>query len=77
MGRSIGRPQDPADVGSKISWNAIGSYNWDFAVRDGVTYSGMLGYRALSVDYTKGDGLSRYQYDVLMHGPIVGLGLKF
>ena len=35
------------DVGSKISWNAIGSYNWDFAVRNGITYSGMLGYRAL------------------------------
>jgi hypothetical protein len=37
----------------------------------------MLGYRALSVDYTKGDGLSRYEYDVLMHGPIVGLSMKF
>jgi hypothetical protein len=65
------------DVGSRISWNVTGAYNWDFAVRDGVTYSGMLGYRALSVDYTKGDGLSRYQYDVLMHGPVVGLSMKF
>jgi hypothetical protein len=65
------------DVGSRISWNVTGAYNWDFAVRNGVTYSGMLGYRALSVDYTKGDGLSRYEYDVLMHGPIVGLSMKF
>ena len=65
------------DVGSQISWNLMGAYSWDFAVRDGVTYSGLLGYRALSVDYAKGSGLSTYEYDVLQHGPIVGLTAKF
>jgi hypothetical protein len=65
------------DVGSQISWNLVGAYSWDFAVRGGVTYSGLLGYRALSVDYIKGSGLSTYEYDVLQHGPIVGLMAKF
>ena len=65
------------DVGSQISWNLTGAYSWDFAVRGGVTYSGMLGYRALSVDYSKGSGLSTYEYDVLQHGPIMGLTAKF
>jgi len=65
------------DVGSQFSWNLMGAYSWDFAVRGGVTYSGLLGYRALSVDYTKGSGLSTYEYDVVMHGPIVGLAAKF
>jgi hypothetical protein len=65
------------DVGSKFSWNVLGAYSFDFAVRDGVTYSGMLGYRALSVDFEKGSGTSRYEYDVVQHGPVVGLTLRF
>jgi hypothetical protein len=65
------------DVGSQFSWNLLGAYSWDFAVRDGVTYSGVLGYRALSVDYAKGSGLSTYEYNVLQHGPILGLSAKF
>jgi hypothetical protein len=64
-------------VGSDFSWNAIASYSWDVAARDGVIYSGVLGYRALSVDYSKGSGVSHYEYDVLQHGPIVGLTAKF
>jgi hypothetical protein len=65
------------DVGSKFSWNLLGAYSWDIAVRDGVTYSGVLGYRALSVDYSKGAGIDKYEYDVLQHGPIVGLSARF
>lgn len=65
------------DVGSQFSWNALAAYSWDIAVRDGVTYSGVLGYRALDVDYEQGSGLNKYEYDVLMHGPIVGLTVGF
>jgi hypothetical protein len=65
------------DVGSKFSWNVLAAYSWDIAVRNGITYSGVLGYRALSVDYEKGGGINRYEYNVLQHGPIVGLTVKF
>jgi hypothetical protein len=65
------------DVGSQFSWNALAAYSWDIAVRDGVTYSGVLGYRALDVDYEQGSGLNKYEYDVLMHGPIVGLTVGY
>ena len=65
------------DVGSKFSWNVLAAYNWDIATRHGVTYAGVLGYRALSVDYETGTGLSKYEYDVLQHGPIVGLTIGF
>ena len=37
----------------------------------------MLGYKALYVDYSKGSGLSQYEYDVTMHGPIFGITAKF
>jgi hypothetical protein len=32
----------------------------------------MIGYKALSVDYSQGSGLTHYQYDMTMHGPILG-----
>src|SRR5215470_19567233 len=65
------------DVGSQFSWNVQAAYSFDFAVRDGVTYSGMLGYRALSVDFEKGSGTSTFKEDVVLHGPVVGLTLRF
>lgn len=65
------------DVGSKFSWNLMGAYSFDIGVRHGVSWSGLLGYRALSVDYESGSGLNRYEYDVLQHGPILGLTARF
>jgi hypothetical protein len=65
------------DVGSRFSWNVLGAYSWHIADRDGVSYAGILGYRLLSVDYEKGSGLTRYEYDVLQHGPLMGLTLSF
>ncbi len=62
---------------SKFSWQAIGGYNFDFATHNGVTYSGILGYRALYADYTRGSGSTRYAFDMLQHGPILGLSARF
>lgn len=64
-------------IGSYFSWNAMGAYAFDLGVRDGMKYSGMLGYRALDVDYSEGSGTSRYRYNVLQHGPIMGLTVSF
>lgn len=63
--------------GSNFSWQAIAGYGFDFAEKNGVTYSGIVGYRALYVDYDKGEGRRRYAFDMLQHGPIVGLSLRF
>ena len=65
------------DAGSQFSWNVVGAYSFTFAVRNGVTYAGLLGYRALSVDFEKGSGLNRYEFDVVQHGPVVGLTIGF
>ena len=64
-------------VGSQFSWNALAAYSFVFAKRDGVTYSGLLGYRALSADYEQGSGRTKYVYDVVMHGPVTGLTIGF
>jgi hypothetical protein len=64
-------------VGSNFSWQAIAGYSFDFAVRNGVTFSGVLGYRALYVDYAQGEGRRRYEFDMLQHGPILGVSMRF
>lgn len=65
------------DVGSQFSWNALAAYGFQIGTYYGVTYSGLLGYRALSVDFEKGSGATRYDYDVIQHGPLVGLTASF
>jgi hypothetical protein len=65
------------DVGSRISWQAIGGYSFDFAEKNGITYSGLIGFRALYVDYSQGAAQNRYAYKVLQVGPAIGVGFKF
>ncbi len=64
-------------AGSEFSWNAIGAYSWDIGNHRGFSYNGVLGYRLLSVDYERGSGVTRYEYDVLQHGPFAGLTVRF
>jgi hypothetical protein len=64
-------------VGSDFSWQAIGGYGFDFGTLNGVVLSGVIGYRALSVDYARGEGRRRYEFDVIQHGPILGISARF
>jgi hypothetical protein len=64
-------------VGSKFSWQALAALNYDFYVHNGITWSGMAGYRALYVDYSKGSGLNQYEFNMTMHGPIIGITARF
>ena len=64
-------------VGSKFSWQAIGGYSFDFAENHGITYSGIIGFRALYVDYSQGAAQTRYAYKMLQIGPAIGVGFKF
>jgi hypothetical protein len=43
-------------LGSEFSWQALGAYRWTFARTSSVAWSGLLGYRALYVNYSKGSG---------------------
>ena len=59
------------------SWQALAALNYDFYVHNNVTWSGMVGYKAISVDYSKGSGLNQFVYDMTMHGPIIGVTARF
>ena len=64
-------------VGSKFSWQALATLDYEFYRGKSVSWSGMAGYKALSVDYSQGAGLTHYEYDVTMHGPIFGVTARF
>jgi hypothetical protein len=64
-------------VGSDFSWQAIGAYGFEFGTYQGITFSGVIGYRALYVDYVQGEGRQRYEFDMLQHGPVLGLSARF
>jgi hypothetical protein len=65
------------DVGSRFSWQALAALDYDFMKWKNVIWSGMIGYKALYVDYSKGSGLTRYEYDMTMFGPIFGLTARW
>jgi hypothetical protein len=64
-------------IGSDFSWQAIGGYGVEFGSWNGISFSGVIGYRALSVDYAQGEGRRRYEFDMLQHGPVLGLSMRF
>jgi hypothetical protein len=65
------------DVGSKFSWQAIAALDYDFMRWRDVIWSGMIGFKALNVDYSQGSGLSHYEFDMTMYGPIFGLTARW
>jgi hypothetical protein len=64
-------------AGSDFSWQLMGTIDWQLLARPGYTFDAYLGYRALSVDYSKGSGTNQYRFDATQHGPVVGGTLRF
>ncbi|CAN1721730.1 Outer membrane protein beta-barrel domain-containing protein [Hyphomicrobium sp. 1Nfss2.1] len=64
-------------VGSKLTWQAIATYNFYLGSHAAIDFDGYLGYRALSVNYVQGSGIDRYEFDVVQQGPVVGITGKF
>lgn len=59
-------------VGSDVAWGASGVVGYDFTS----LISAWLGYRAVGVDY-QGDSTGEVSYDLVMHGPLTGVGFRF
>jgi hypothetical protein len=62
-------------VGSDFTWQLFGGYSFDFSVMQ-TTLHGLVGYRALSIDYTQ-DGPSKNNLDLILHGPVAGLSFRW
>jgi hypothetical protein len=64
-------------AGSEFSWQALATFNWEFCRTESVVWKAVVGYRALSVDYSQGSGRTLYEYDMVQHGPILGVSAAF
>jgi hypothetical protein len=63
-------------VGSDLAWSITGlfGYTWQGA---GLEWAVLAGYKALYQDYTSGSGANRFRWDTTMHGPVLGLSIRF
>ena len=64
-------------LGSRISYQAVGAYRFGIGSTGSVAWSGVLGYRALYVDYIQGWGPSLFEMNLLQHGPLLGVSARF
>lgn len=58
---------------SDLTWQAYPYFNWRFAKWG----SAQIGYRWMGTDYETGSGADRFQYDVVLQGPQIGLTAHF
>jgi hypothetical protein len=64
-------------AGSQFTWQAIGTYNWLLGVTNGIPIDGYVGFRALSADYSQGSGTSKFGFDNVIYGPVIGATMRF
>jgi hypothetical protein len=65
-------------VGSDFAWHGWGLLGYRFSLfskGNNAVFFG--GYRALSWDYTDGSGEDKFEWDVTMYGPILGIQCSF
>jgi hypothetical protein len=60
-------------VGSTFTWQVFPTFGVNLAKWVSIDF----GYRWLGIDYTSGDGLTLFKYDVLTQGPVLGFVFKF
>jgi len=63
-------------AGSDFSWQAVATYGFDVHTF-GTTMRTVLGYRALSVDYSENGRYGKNGLDWIQHGPVVGVTFRW
>jgi hypothetical protein len=63
-------------AGSEFSWQVVGSYGFDVNCL-GKPLHTVIGYRALAVDYNENGRFGKGGLDILQHGPVMGVSLRW
>jgi hypothetical protein len=63
-------------AGSDFSWQAVATYGFDVNVLN-TTMRSVVGYRALSVDYSQIGAHGRNGLDWIQHGPVLGVAFRW
>ena len=65
-------------LGSDFTWGAMGTIGYRFRLFSEENNARFAaGYRAIYQDYSDGSGSNRFEWDVTLHGPILGLVIGF
>jgi opacity protein-like surface antigen len=67
-----------ADIGgfgvdSDLTWSTLAVADWSLSPNFGLVF----GYRALDTDYSQGSGDRRFEFDMRVSGPLIGLRYDF
>ena len=62
---------------STFAWQAVAAYSYQWMFNGGGSMAALIGYRALSTNYSTGSGLDTRGLDILLHGPVVGVSFRF
>ena len=60
-------------AGSDFTWQGLGLI--DFQPWKNVAI--VAGYRGIGTDYESGSGADKFTYDAVVHGPLIGLDIRF
>jgi hypothetical protein len=61
-------------IGSDLTWQLFAGYGFDFWQSN---LHGVIGYRALAVDYSQDSEANKNSLDLILHGPVVGLSFRW
>ena len=62
-------------IGTKFTWQTVGAYVPEIDYR-GWKIGGLIGYRALSIDYANCRNGKENSFNAILHGPIIGVSVK-
>jgi hypothetical protein len=62
--------------GNQFSWQALGVYSYRWKAGS-VDLAAVVGYRAIGTRYNTGSGTDATGLDLVLHGPVIGLGVRF
>ena len=60
-------------ISSDFTWQGAGLI--DYQPWKHVAFA--VGYRAIGTDYESGSGSEKFTYDVIVHGPLIGIDIRF
>jgi len=63
-------------VSSDFSWQVVGTYGFDTTCI-GTPLHAVIGYRALSVDFSENGKFGKNGIDMVQHGPIMGVTFRW
>jgi hypothetical protein len=64
-------------VGSDLAWELYGAFGYRLNLCKSLAGNVLAGYGALYQDYDEGSGSDRFEFDATMHGPVIGLSIRY